>query len=95
MESLTDAQLVEQHIQASRPDAILLDISLVPGSGLDVCRRLKSDDRFKDIPILLLSGQTDPQTKAAGFEAGANDFIPKPFVTIELLARVRACLGQK
>ncbi|MHB8618227.1 MAG: response regulator [Chloroflexota bacterium] len=78
------------------PDAILLDISLgaagSPGamSGLDVCASIKAAPDLRTLPLLLLSGQTDPATKAAGLAAGADDFVAKPFVPVELLARVRA-----
>ena len=68
---------------------ILLDIGLGNDNGLDICRKLKSDARFSGIPLLLLSGQTDAKTQAAGFAAGADDFVPKPFVPTELVARIR------
>lgn len=85
---VSDANQIEPLAAAERPDAILLDIGLKAADGLDVCRRLKSDQRFRDIPVLLLSGQTDASTKAAGLAAGADDFVSKPFVPTELLARI-------
>src|SRR3979409_693490 len=57
------------------PDVILLDIALAHQDGLEVCRQLRADPRFQDVPLLLLSGQTDAATKRAGVEAGADDFI--------------------
>ncbi|HEY8951052.1 MAG TPA: response regulator transcription factor [Candidatus Dormibacteraeota bacterium] len=93
--SVTDAGQLEPAAAKDRPDAILLDIGLKSENGLDVCRRLKSDARFQDIPVLLLSGQTDAATKAAGLEAGADDFISKPFVPVELLARINAQLRKR
>jgi DNA-binding response OmpR family regulator len=56
---------------------------------------LRADPRFQDVPLLLLSGQTDAATKRAGFEAGADDFIAKPFVPDELLARVDAQIRRR
>jgi two-component system KDP operon response regulator KdpE len=56
---------------------------------------LRADPRFRDVPVLLLSGQTDAATKRAGFEAGADDFISKPFVPDELLARVDAQIRRR
>jgi DNA-binding response OmpR family regulator len=94
MEALSDPNLLEAQIEASRPDVILLDIALGRENGLEVCRKLKADDRFKDIPVLLLSGQTDARTQEAGFNAGADDFVPKPFVPTELLARIRQRLAR-
>src|SRR5213593_1627509 len=88
VESLSNPSLLEQHIEGSRPDVILLDIGLGRENGLDVCRKLKADDRFRSIPVLLLSGQNDAQTQEAGFNAGADDFVPKPFVPTELIARI-------
>jgi len=90
--AVREAGAVEARAVADQPDAILLDIGLEQGNGLDICRRLKSDARFQAIPVLLLSGQVDAATKAAGFAAGADDFIPKPFVPTELLARIEAQL---
>ena len=90
--ALSDPGEIES--QAVRPDVILLDLGLREADGLDVCRRLKASERFKDIPVLIMSGQTDADTKAAGFDAGADDFIVKPFVPTELIARVRAQLAR-
>ncbi len=77
------------------PDVILLDIALARQDGLEVCRQLRADPRFRNVPVLLLSGQTDAATKRAGFEAGADDFISKPFVPDELLARVDAQIRRR
>ena len=74
------------------PDAILLDVNLGGEDGLELCRALKSDERTRHVPVLLLSGNVDEATKAAGFAAGADDFIAKPFVAGDLLARVAAQL---
>ena len=60
-----------------------------------MCRRLRADPRFHDVPVLLLSGQTDAATKRAGFDAGADDFVAKPFVPDELLARIDAQLRRR
>ena len=92
---VTDASQVEPVAAADPPDAILLDIGLNTADGLDVCRRLKSDVRFQSIPVLLLSGQTDADTKAAGLAAGADDFVAKPFVPTELLARIEAQIRRR
>ncbi|MDE3074691.1 MAG: response regulator [Chloroflexota bacterium] len=93
--SLTDPAQVESVAAAQRPDAILLDIGLKTADGLELCRRLKADQRFRDIPVLLLSGQTDPGTKATGLAAGADDFVGKPFVPTELLARINAQIRKR
>ena len=79
-----------------RPDLIMLS-PLLPGEvdGLTVCRTLKEENRTRRIPILLIMPQTSTQERVQGFEAGADDFVTKPFNRIELLARVRSLLRIK
>ena len=75
------------------PDLILLDIDMPQGmNGFEVCRHLKSDDILKDIPIIFLSGAADAKNKVKGFELGAKDYIPKPVLPGELIARVKTHL---
>jgi len=93
--SLADPDQLDAAMEQGSPDVILLDIGLASANGLAVCSRIKQDPRFSDIPVILLSGQTGAETKAAGFDAGADDFIPKPFVPTELVARVRAQVARR
>lgn len=72
------------------PDAVLLDIQLPGMDGLEVCRRLRANARTASIPILILTSMTDAGTRVAGFEAGADDYVTKPFEARELAARLRA-----
>jgi DNA-binding response OmpR family regulator len=95
LHSVRDASNLDALASPNPPDVILLDIALVGEDGLDVCRRLRTDPRFHDVPVLLLSGQTDAATKRAGFDAGADDFVAKPFVPDELLARIDAQLRRR
>ena len=92
---VTQVSELEAVANADPPGAILLDIGLGSANGLDICRRLKADPNLRNIPVLLLSGQTDAGTKAAGLAAGADDFVPKPFVPTELLARITAQLRKR
>src|SRR5437763_104416 len=85
LHSVRDAADLDALALPQIPDVILLDIALAQQNGLDVCRLLRADPRFRDVPLLLLSGQTDAATKRAGFDAGADDFVAKPFVPDELL----------
>src|ERR1700716_2264402 len=83
--AVSDAVDLEALAQPQVPGVILLDIALAHQDGLEVCRQLRADPRFQDVPLLLLSGQTDAATKRAGFEAGADDFIAKPFLAAAVL----------
>ncbi len=72
-----------------RPDLILLDIMLPEMDGYEVCRQIKSDQATNHIPVLILSSRNELKDKLAGFEAGADDYLTKPFFTKELVARLR------
>jgi len=74
------------------PDLILLDIMMPEMDGYEVCRRLKTDSRTCDVPIIFLTAMTQAEDEAKGFEAGAVDYIHKPIVPAILLARVRTQL---
>ena len=74
------------------PDLIILDLMLPQVDGFTVCQRLRRDDRTADIPILMLTAMGQTQDKVEGFNAGADDYLTKPFELEEMLARVRALL---
>ncbi|MDI6830608.1 MAG: response regulator [Actinomycetota bacterium] len=71
-----------------KPDLILCDIMMPEVDGLEVCRRLKADGRTNQIPVVMLSARTQAQDKVASIEAGADDFITKPFDFSDLVARI-------
>jgi two-component system KDP operon response regulator KdpE len=87
----TAATASEARIKASMrpPEAIILDVLLPDGRGTDVCRELRS---WSDVPILVLSAVGEEQEKIAALDAGADDYVTKPFSGDELLARLRAAL---
>jgi len=73
-----------------QPDAVILDI-LMPGmDGLDVCRKLRASRN--QVPVLMLTARAEVDSRVAGLDAGADDYLPKPFALAELLARLRALL---
>ncbi len=74
------------------PDLIVLDVMMPEMDGFEVCRRLKSDPATAEIPVILLTALSDVRSRVKGIEAGADDFISKPFNREELLARVRSLL---
>ena len=77
------------------PDLILLDLMMPEMDGLEVCRRLKADPPTQQIPIIFLTASNEMEHLVKGFEAGAVDYVTKPFNAPELLARVRTHLELK
>lgn len=84
-----------QIIEKSPPDIILLDIMLPNMDGFQVCERLKKNDRTFHIPIVMITALKELKDKIRALEAGADDFISKPFDSVELLARVKSLLRLK
>src|SRR4051794_35001886 len=74
------------------PDLILLDVMMPGMDGYEVCRRLRLHEQLKEVPIILLTALDDRESRIAGLEAGADDFISKPFDRTELRARLRAMM---
>src|SRR5260221_8092024 len=72
------------------PDLVLLDWILPNATGVSFARQLRTDQRTKDIPIIMLTGRAQETDKGTGLEAGADDYITKPFSPRELLARIKA-----
>jgi len=77
-------------IAEDRPDALVLDVMMPRVDGLEVCRRLRGNG--DDLPILVLTARDSVSERVAGLDAGADDYLPKPFALEELLARLRALL---
>ena len=73
-------------------DALVLDLMLPDGDGLDLTRTLRADPRFKRLPLLLLTARGEPLDRVLGLEMGADDYLAKPFEARELLARIKALL---
>jgi len=90
-----DGNAAQAHIDEVLPDVILLDWMLPGQSGLELARRWRADPRTKTTPILMLTARGDEPDKIAGLDAGADDYITKPFSTQELLARIRAVLRRR
>lgn len=83
-------------VERQKPDAILLDVILPDGTGLELCTQLKANEEFTGVKIILVSGmEITPAQVAEGIETGADDYLTKPFDPKELLARIRNCLKLK
>jgi two-component system, OmpR family, phosphate regulon response regulator PhoB len=89
------AEYAMQLVQSALPDLVLLDWMLPGLSGIELARRLRADKRTRGIPIIMLTARVEEQEKIAGLEAGADDYITKPFSPRELNARVKAVLRRR
>ncbi len=90
-----DGTAAQRELDAVLPDVILLDWMLPGQSGLALARKWRAESRTKGVPILMLTARGDEPDKVAGLDAGADDYITKPFSTQELLARIRAVLRRR
>ena len=86
----SDGQAALESVTSARPDAMVLDVMMPRLDGLEVCRRLRGTG--DDLPILVLTARDLVSDRVAGLDAGADDYLPKPFALEELLARLRALL---
>jgi two-component system response regulator PrrA len=80
-------------IAAGRPDVVVLDVSMPDMSGTEVCRRLRRDGN--EVPVVMLSALDEADDRISGLQAGADDYLVKPFVTAELELRLRALLRRR
>ena len=90
-----DGDSAQREIDAMLPDLVLLDWMLPGASGLTLARRWRSDPRTKAVPIIMLTARGDEADRVAGLDAGADDYMAKPFSTKEMLARIRAVLRRR
>ncbi len=84
-----------ESIREIKPELILLDIMMPEMDGYEMCKVLKAEDLFKDIPVIFLTGKTDTDDLVKGFDVGAADYVKKPFESAELLARIKTHIGFK
>jgi DNA-binding response OmpR family regulator len=81
--------------ETEQPDLILLDVMMPALDGYEACRRIKANPATQDIPVVMLSAKSQKTEQAAGVEAGALDYICKPFTPKDLVAQVRGFLGEQ
>jgi len=93
VELAADGLQAIESVGAQRPDAMVLDVMMPRLDGLEVCRRLRGTG--DDLPILVLTARDAVSDRVAGLDAGADDYLPKPFALEELLARLRALLRRR
>ncbi|MEN3174858.1 response regulator [Gluconobacter sp. OJA] len=92
VESAADAETALQFLETARPDAAVLDWMLPGMSGLDLCRRIRSNPILRDLPVLLLTARSGEQDAIRGLDTGADDYLIKPCSVDTLDARLRALL---
>ena len=90
-----DGAAAQREVDAVLPDLILLDWMLPGESGASLARQWRKSDRTKTVPIIMLTARSDESDKIQGLDAGADDYITKPFSTQELLARIRALMRRR
>jgi two-component system phosphate regulon response regulator PhoB len=90
-----DGDVAQREMDAMLPDVVLLDWMLPGTSGLALARRWRGDPRTKTVPIIMLTARGDEADRVAGLDAGADDYMVKPFSTKEMLARIRAVLRRR
>lgn len=87
-----NAQTFFQQLDKKKPDLIILDIMLPDSDGLEICKYLRSNEEYRDIPIIFLTARASEVDKVVGLELGGDDYIVKPFSAQELTARIKALL---
>jgi two-component system phosphate regulon response regulator PhoB len=90
-----DAERAQAAVDRELPDLVLLDWMLPGQSGVQLARRWRADARTRDLPVIMLTARADEADKITGLDAGADDYLTKPFSPKELLARIRAVLRRK
>jgi two-component system phosphate regulon response regulator PhoB len=92
---VADADAAQRAVDRVLPDLILLDWMLPGQSGVQLARRWRSEARTRELPLIMLTARAEEADKITGLDAGADDYLTKPFSTKELLARIRAVLRRK
>jgi two-component system, OmpR family, phosphate regulon response regulator PhoB len=90
-----DSVSAQRELDAILPDVILLDWMLPGESGLSLAKRWRASERTKGVPIIMLTARGDEADRVAGLDAGADDYMAKPFSTKEMLARIRAVVRRR
>ncbi|MEN2995111.1 MAG: response regulator [Thermodesulfovibrio sp.] len=94
-EEAYDGEEALKKVYEVHPDLIILDVMMPKMDGYEVCRILKTDEKTKFIPVIMLTAKSDVESKVKGLDIGADDYVPKPFDYRELSARVRSLIARK
>ncbi len=88
-----DAHAALNMLEQETPDLIILDVMMPGMDGIELCREIRARDSTEDTPLLMLSARGDADSVTRGMEAGATDYLPKPILHHDLVAKVRKMLG--
>ena len=92
VKTFENAKAFFRELKSTMPDLILLDIMLPDKDGMEILKMLKSDERTKDIAVILLTAKSERMDKIRGLDSGADDYVTKPFDVLELVSRIKAVL---
>jgi len=95
VKGFSEVESFYRSLQTGSPDLVILDLMLPDVDGFEVCKYLKSKDKYSSIPIIMLTAKTEETEKVLGLELGADDYVTKPFSPRELIARVKAVLRRQ
>ncbi len=90
--SASDGEEAMLSIEEQKPDMVLLDWMLPKLSGIEICRRLRRDQDFRNLPVIMITARAEETDRVRGLDVGADDYVSKPFSPAELMARIRAVL---
>ncbi len=79
---------------SERPDLILMDVMMPRMDGFEACRKIRAESATKGIPVIMVTTRSELSSVETGYASGCNDYVTKPINGLELLAKVRSCLGQ-
>jgi DNA-binding response OmpR family regulator len=89
-----DGQEGVEKALTEKPDLILMDVVMPRMDGFEACRKLREQDDTKSIPVIMVTTRGELASVESGYSSGCNDYVTKPINGLELLAKVRSCLGQ-
>lgn len=90
---VNDSSTAVDIAKSTKPDLIILDLMMPEPNGFQVCKTLRRDQKFSQTPIVIFTAMGDNESKQAAFEAGANEFLTKPFRVEDLMQKIRTLIG--
>lgn len=86
----TDSSQMESVLDHATPDLVLLDVEMPGTSGFDICRRIRRNPKYKELPVVMVTARQDWETRLSAYESGADDYLSKPIVNAELVVKAKA-----